>query len=83
MKAELSAKQARFEMEAEGQRYEMNGEDAYIELPANGGRGGERQMSLQQELRGQEVGQELRGEECAKEARGKPVYRQPEVLILT
>ena len=82
-KAELSAKQARFEMEAEerrfeveaaGRRVEMSGVDARVEMPVGESR---------QELRGHEVAQELRGDEHSHEIIGRLVYRQPEVLILT
>ncbi len=82
-KAELSAKQARFEkeaeerrfeMEAEGKRFEISGVDARVEMPVG---------ESTQELWGHEVAQELRGDEYSHEVIGRLVYRQPEVLILT
>ena len=73
-KAELSAKQARFEKEAEERRFEISGIDARVEMPVG---------ESTQELWGHEVAQELRGDEYSHEVIGRLVYRQPGVLILT
>ena len=86
MKAELSAKQARFEivaeerrfeMEAEERRFEISGVDARVEMPVSEVWSGKKGDYSTQELRGHEVAQELRGDEHSHE--GRPVYKQPEV----
>ena len=81
MKAELSARQARFEMEAEERRFEISGVDARVEMPVSEVSSGKKGKCSTQELRGHEVAQELRGDEHSDGTAGRPVYKQPEVLI--